>query len=79
MGFLVELFKPMGMLATEDSEKPELLTANCIRQLSEMTSTQLKAIYKNGKRKVRIESTPEAYAALNEMTSIQLEAIFGDD
>ena len=71
---LLDIMKEMR----EEQETPEILTAESLRHLNRMTSSQLAIIYKRGKRKVKIADDPEAYAVLEGMLSSQLEAIFGN-
>lgn len=63
----------------KDDEEPEILTAEKISNLKWMSTNELAAIYKYGKRKVKIADDPRAYSELKWMTSSQLKAIFGKD
>ncbi len=58
---------------------PERLTAEKLRELKQMTSWQLDAIFKHGKKPVIIDDTAEAIRELRQMSSWQLTAIFGDN
>ena len=64
---------------TDKEQEPEILDADCLRALACMTSSQLRAIYKDGKRKVKLANDPDVYRTMSCMTSSQLRAIFGED
>ena len=65
--------------AQREEEQTELLTADVAEQLYWMNHLQLEAIYKHGKRKVRIDGDPKVYEVLRKMNPLQLKAIFGDE
>ena len=83
MAIMIDILKQLSNVPiekkVEEQEEPEVLTADILQHLNDMTSSQLAVIYKHGKRKVRIDNDPEAYAQLNDMTTSQLEAIFGSN
>lgn len=70
--------KPKSFYEYERNDIPERLTAEKIRELRQMTSWQLNAIFKHGKKPTIIDGTPEAFRELRQMNSWQLAAIFGD-
>ena len=77
-----ELAEALDNMTSKNNDEPEveILTGESLAQLKHMTSFQLDAIYKHGKRKVKIaDNDPEAYKQLRQMTSFHLKAIFGDD
>ena len=74
MGVIKEIMERLQKL---EEEEAELLTYECILELHNMTTNQLEAIYKNGKRKVKLDSDPKVYKAMSRMTTSQLHAIFG--
>ena len=75
---LSDVLRALSEMGKEE-EQPEILTAECLAHLVDMNSWQLEAIYKHGKRKVKIADDPRCYEYLAEMNSWQLEAIFGDN
>lgn len=83
MAIMIDILKQLGNVPiekkVEEQEAPEVLTAEILEELNGMTSSQLAVIYKHGKRNVRIDNDPRAYAQLNDMTTSQLEAIFGSN
>ncbi len=64
---------------TEEEGRPQLLTAEKIRELKWMSPRQLAAIYQHGGRKTHIADDPDAYRELKWMSPSQLDAIFGKD
>ena len=79
---ILELMEALEKTTNQKSEESEVevLTGESLEQLKRMTTYQLDAIYKHGKRKVKIaDNDPEAYKQLNDMTTFQLKAIFGDN
>ena len=76
---LSKIGKILNAMQIEEKEEEEVLTAEILEHLYYMNSSQLRTIYKNGQRKVRIADDPEAYSYLSHMNSSQLAAIFGDN
>ena len=63
--------------AEPEDEKTVILTADKLREIRWMTERQIDAIYKHGKKPVKIDETPESYRELRWMTEGQLECLFG--
>lgn len=76
---LAEIGRIVSSLAYDEKQEEEVLTANIIHKLWMMSPAQLRAIYGNGKRKVRIDNSEDAYHKLWLMSPEQLEAIFGNN
>ena len=66
--------------AKENQEtKPQLLTADKLKELRWMNPRQLASIYQYGKVPTHIADDSEAYKQLRWFTEGQLQAIFGKD
>jgi len=63
----------------ENDGPPEILTADKLQKLKWMSPRQLAAIYRYGKRKVKLTDDPDAYGQLKWFSEGQLEAIFGKE
>ena len=61
------------------TDRPEILTANKIRELSWLDVQKLGVIYGYGKKPVKIQDSPAAYKELFWLTPGQIAAIFGTE